>query len=120
VLRATPHTRLRACYHSYTSSTVIDGKGGAGPSSLHTSLEEPTEYVNAIWMLKSTWIDSYMALNGSCLKITWIVFKKHLLEVDLTQNWETMELQMLTTVDLLYFIMCEASHGEEFNEIAFG
>ena len=45
-IRATSHTRLRAPDHS-TSSTLIDGKGGAGPSSLHTMLEGPTEYVNA-------------------------------------------------------------------------
>ena len=34
----------------YTSSTLIGGKGGAGPSSLRTKLEGPTEYVNAQWM----------------------------------------------------------------------
>ena len=45
-VRATSHTRLRAGDH-YTSNTLIDGKGGAGPSSLHTTLEGPTEYVNA-------------------------------------------------------------------------
>ena len=50
-LRATPHTRLRA-RNQYTSSTLIGGKGeGAGPSSLlRTTLEGPTEYVNARWM----------------------------------------------------------------------
>ena len=48
-LRATSHMRLTACKH-YTSSTLIGGKGGAGPSSLHTTLEGPTEYVNARWM----------------------------------------------------------------------
>jgi hypothetical protein len=47
---ATSHTRLRARDH-YTSSTLIGGKDGAGPSSLlHTTLEGPTEYVNARWM----------------------------------------------------------------------
>jgi hypothetical protein len=45
-LRATSHTRLRALDH-YTSSTLIGGKDGAGPPSLHTMLEGPTEYVNA-------------------------------------------------------------------------
>ena len=49
VLRATSHTRLRARDH-YTSTTLIGGKGGAGPSSLHTTLEGPMEYVNARWM----------------------------------------------------------------------
>ena len=34
----------------YTLSTPIGGKGGAGPRSLHTTLEGPTEYVNARWM----------------------------------------------------------------------
>ena len=34
----------------YPSSTLISGKGGAGPSSLHTTLEGPMEYVNATWM----------------------------------------------------------------------
>jgi hypothetical protein len=46
-LRATSHTRLRARDHYYTSSTLIGGKGGAGPSLLHPTLEGPTEYVNA-------------------------------------------------------------------------
>ena len=48
-LRTTSHTRLRTRDH-FTSSTLIAGKGGAGPSSLHTTLEGPTEYVNARWM----------------------------------------------------------------------
>ena len=48
-LRATSHTILRAHDHN-TSSTLIGGKGAAGPSSLHTTLEGPTEYVNAWWM----------------------------------------------------------------------
>ena len=52
-------------------------------------------------------MDSYMASNGSCFMLTWTIFKNHLLEVDLTQNWETMALRVLTTVDLVYFIMCE-------------
>ena len=48
-IRATSHTRLRACDH-YTSSTLIGGKGGVGPSSLDTMLEGLTEYVNVRWM----------------------------------------------------------------------
>ena len=47
--KATTHTRPRACEHD-TSSTLIGGKGGAGRSSLHTTLERSTEYVNARWM----------------------------------------------------------------------
>jgi hypothetical protein len=49
VVRTTSHMRLDARDH-YTSSTLIGGKGGAGPSSLHTMLEGPTEYANARWM----------------------------------------------------------------------
>jgi hypothetical protein len=48
-LRTTSHMRLRAHDH-YTSSTLTSGKGGVGPSSFHTMLEGPTEYVNARWM----------------------------------------------------------------------
>ena len=41
--------------------------------------------------------------------IGWIMFHGNLdlLEVGITQNWETMALQTLTTVNLFYFIMCE-------------
>jgi hypothetical protein len=78
-LRAISHMRLRARDH-YTSSTLISGKGGAGPSSLYTTLEGPTEYVNARWM----YMDSYMTSNESCFMVTWIIFKNHLLEVGLT------------------------------------
>ena len=56
------------------------------------------------------YMDSYLALNGSCSMVTWIVFKNHFLEVGLTQNLETIALQALTTVDLFYFIMCEDPH----------
>ena len=42
-LRATSNTRLRARDH-YTSSTLIGGKAGPGPSSLlHTTLEGQME-----------------------------------------------------------------------------
>ena len=52
----------------------------------------------------------YMALNGSCFMVTWTIFKNRLFEVGPTHNWETMALRTLTTVDLLYFIMCEDLH----------
>ena len=94
----------------------------AEPVQVHFTLRlrNQQSYVNARWMLKSTWIDSYVASNNSCFMVTWIVFKKHLLEVGLTQNQETMVLRMLTTVNLFYFIMCEDPHEEKFIEIAFG
>ena len=56
------------------------------------------------------YMDSYVASNGSCFMVTWIIFKNHLLEVGLTQNWEIMALRMLPTVDLFYFIMYEDLH----------
>ena len=55
-------------------------------------------------------MDSYMSSNGSCFMVTWTIFINHFLEVGLTQNQETMALQMLTTVGLIYFIMCEDPH----------
>ena len=56
------------------------------------------------------YMDSYMTSNGSCFLVTWTIFKNHLLEVSLTQNWETMTIRTLTTVDLFYFIMREDPH----------
>ena len=109
--------RLRA-RDRFTSSTLISGKGGAGLGSLHTTLEGPTEYVKARWMLN---------LQGFLHGIEWIMFhghldhfQNHLLEVGLTQNWETMPLRMLTTVDLFYPIMCEDLCGNKLIEMAFG
>ena len=56
------------------------------------------------------YMDFYMASNGSCFMVTWIIFENHLLEVGLTLNRETMALRTLTIVDLLYFIMREDPH----------
>jgi hypothetical protein len=56
------------------------------------------------------YMDSYVASNGSCFMVTWIIFKNHLLKIGLTQDQETMALQTLTTVDLFYFNMCEDPH----------
>ena len=83
-MRATSHTRLRACDH-YISSTLIGGKGGAGPSLLHTTLEGPTEYVNARWVYSLHGIE-WIVFHGH------LVFENHLLEVGLTQNREIMAL----------------------------
>ena len=66
------------------------------------------------------YMDSYIALHGLCFMVTWIIFKNHLLEVGLTQDRETMAFQMLTTVYLFYFIMCEGPHELKFIEITFG
>ena len=57
------------------------------------------------------------------VKSTWSrldSFKNHLLEVGLTQNWETMALRTLTTVALFRFIMCGGPAWKKFIQIAFG
>ena len=66
------------------------------------------------------YMDSYMASNGSCFMVTWTIFNNHLLEVGLTQNRETMALEMLTTFGLFYFIMCEDPHEQKLIEASFG
>ena len=63
----TPHTRLRARDRP-TSSTLVGGKGGAAPISLHTALEGPMECVTARWM----W-----SLQGFIHGIKWIMFHGH-------------------------------------------
>ena len=59
----------------------------------------------SMWMQDGckVYVDSYMVSNGSCFMVIWIIFKNHLLGVDLTQNQETMAFRTLTTTDLLYF-----------------
>ena len=66
------------------------------------------------------YMDSYMASNGLCFMVTWIIFENHLLEVGLTQNRKTMALRMLAFIDLFNFIMCEDPNEYEFIERAFG
>jgi hypothetical protein len=59
--------------------------------------------------VKSTWILTWHPMDH----ISWslgLFSKKHLLEVDRTQNHEIMALRMLTIVDLFYVIMCEDPH----------
>jgi hypothetical protein len=65
LLGAISNVRLRARVH-YTSSTLIGGKGGAGPSLLSIELEGPTKYVNARWP------------HGFLHGIKWIMFHGHL------------------------------------------
>ena len=59
----------------------------------------------SMWMQDGckVYVDSYMALNGSCYTVTWFIFKNHFLEVGLTQSQETMALITLTTIGLSYF-----------------
>jgi hypothetical protein len=85
----------------------IGGKGKAGSSSLHNTLEGPMEHVNA------RWISSH---HGFPYGIKWIMCHGYL---DYVQNLsfggrpntimgDLMAFGILTTVDFLYYIMCEA------------
>ena len=56
------------------------------------------------------YMNFYMASNGSCFMVTWIILKNHLVEVGPTQNQETMAPQTLITIGLFYFIMREDPH----------
>ena len=96
--------RLRA-HDCYTSSTLIGGK--AEPVQVCFTLHLRDQ--QSMWMQDGceVYMVSYMASNGSCFMVTWIIFNNHLLEVGLKQNQETMALRTLTTVDLFYLIMCE-------------
>src|ERR1700737_3256444 len=118
--RATSHKRLRARDY-YTSSTLIGGKGEACPSSVHTMLKGPTEYVNARWDVKSTWIPTWRLLDhvscslGSCFMLTWIMFHAHLdyfQEPSLggRSNTKNGDHGTPNAVDLFYFIICEDPH----------
>ena len=103
MLTATSHARPRA-HDRYLSSTLIGGKGGAGPSSLRLR-DQRSE-----WMRDGceVYVDSYVASNGSCFMVTWSIFKNHLLEVGLTQNrrsWHFGRSQPVIYSILL--IMCE-------------
>ena len=95
--QGTSHTRLRAHDH-YSSSTLIGGKGGAGPSSLHTMLEGRRMQDGC-----TIYMDSYMASNGSCFMVTWTIFNNHLLDVGLTHVRETMALRTLKTIHFILF-----------------
>jgi hypothetical protein len=72
--------------------------------SKFASREGPTEYVCECKGGCEVYMDSYMALNGICFMVTWIIFKNCLLKVGLTQNRETMALQMLTIVGFFFFL----------------
>ena len=49
---------------NYTSSALIGGEGRAGPSSLHTTLEGPTEYIRERKMdVRSTWTPTWHRMD---------------------------------------------------------
>ena len=100
----TSHTGLRARDH-YTSSTLIGGKGEAGPSCFTLRLRDQ----QSMWMQDGC--KDYMASHGPCFMVTWTISKNHLVEVGPTQNRETMALRTLMTVDLFHFMMREDPHA---------
>jgi len=57
----------------------------------------------------TTYTESYIAWIGYCLMVYWILHQAHLKEVTLTQNWETMTIQNLTTLDF-YNLSCGRAH----------
>ena len=61
-MRATSHMRPRA-HDQYTLSTLICGKGGAGPSSLHTMLGGPTKVCECKTDVKPTWIPKWHQMD---------------------------------------------------------
>ena len=89
------------------------GKDGVGPSSL-SHYAWATNGVRECKMgVKSTWSPTWHQMDHVFV-VTWTIFKNHVLEVGPTQNRETMTLQMITTLGLFYFIMCEDPHEEKF------
>ena len=74
---------------------------------------------DARWMYL-VYMDAYMASIGSCFMVMWIIFKKHLLEVGLTQNQKAMTLRNVPNVDLLYLSCVQTPHKLEFFETTFG
>ena len=60
------------------------------------------------------YMDYYTASNGACFMVTWDFYQKPPLGGrPYTKPWKA-ALQMLTTVDLPYFIMCEDMHENKF------
>ena len=56
--------------------------------------------------VKSTWIPTWHPMDH----VSWslgLFFKNHVLEVGLTQNWETMALQTLTIAHIFYIFVCD-------------
>ena len=88
-LRATLRMRLRARDH-YTSKHSHWWKRRCQSkfASHYAGGTNLVLYVKCKVDVKST-MDSYMASDKSCFKVTWTIFKDHLLEVGLTQTWQT-------------------------------
>ena len=104
LLWATSHTRLRARDLTLQALSLVEK---AEPVQLRFTLCLRDQ--RSMWMQDGckVYVDSYMALNGSCFLVTWTTFKNHFLEIGLTQNQDTMALRTFTTVSWFYVIMCE-------------
>ena len=79
----------------------------------------------SMWMQDGckVYMDFYMALNGSYLiHVTWTIFKKPPLggRPNTKPDRKTLKLQTLTTIDLLYFNMCEDPREWKLIETTFG
>ena len=98
------YARLRAHDHS-SSSTLIGGKGRAGPSSLLHYTRETNGVCECTMDVKSTWIPIWHVMDH----VSWslgFIFKNQLLEVvGLPQNHrETTALRTITTVGLFHHV----------------
>jgi hypothetical protein len=95
--------RLRAHDH-YTSSTLVEK---AEPVQVCFMLHLRDQ--RNMWMQDGCKVsmDSYMAADGSCFMVTWIIFKNQLLEVGLIQNHETMALRMHNRWCILFYHVWE-------------
>jgi hypothetical protein len=106
-IRATSHMRLRTVTITLQALSLVEK---AEPVQVRFTLHLRDQQSKLTQDGYKVYMDSYLASNGSCFMITWIVFKNYLLEVVRTQNQETKTLRTLTTVDLFYCIMCEDPH----------
>ena len=117
-IRATPHTRLRARDHYYTSKHSPWWKRWSLSKIASHYYAWGTTGLCECKMDVKIYVESYVAIE-------WIMFrghldcfqKNHLLEVGQKQNQEIMALWTLTTVDLFCFIMCENLYEIHWNSI---
>jgi hypothetical protein len=90
ILRATSHTQAKGMWPLHFKHSHLWKKS----ELVHVHCPLWLRNQQSKWMQDGckVYMDSYMASNGSCFKVTWIIFKNHLLEVGLTQNRETISL----------------------------
>ena len=102
----TPIDQLRRVGGNLDLPHADVGEGGANPSTIHTMLERPIEYVNA------RWIDEEFACIPKWHQmdhVSWslgLFSKNHLLEVDLTQNRERGTINVHNCWFILFYHVC--------------